>query len=68
MPSKSSAGLNIFGILAGSFLPSGMRGTVEFSEDRLQRAERPRSQEGGVNLLKKADPRYLIYKTQTLPE
>ena len=31
-------------------------------------AERPRSQEGGVNLLKKADPRYLIYKTQTLPE
>lgn len=68
MPSKSSAGLNIFGILAGSFLPSGMRGTVKFSEDRLQRAERPRSQEGGVNLLKKADPRYLIYKTQTLPE
>ena len=53
---KSSAGLNIFGSLAASFLPSGMRATVKFSEDRPQPAERPRSQGGGVNLPKKADP------------
>lgn len=44
------------GALAGSFSPSGMWGTVQFLEGWLQPAERPKSQEGDVNLTERGDP------------
>lgn len=44
------------GALAGRFPPSGTWGTLRFSEGWLQPSERPKSQEGDVNLMERGDP------------